>query len=290
MKRTIKWLGYALFAIVILFSSIYYLFPSELIVNYIQNSIKEMNPEYQVSVREASLKIPPGLKLKDVDLYHKNLLMFKANDIILKPELWSLLNEKRTVWFQIKAYQGLLSGMAEIDAQNTVNEPSINADFSGLSIKDISAFNRMTKIGLSGFLSGRISFKAQEGRKQRIDANIHISEGTVELPVPILNLGNLSFKSIDADIMIRNNKLELIDCVFKGNEVDVTLAGNGVIQKAFENTRIDLTGIIELTPLMKNDKTKGNYSGVSSRIKKYKNGIPIRIGGTLGNPEFSLKL
>lgn len=290
MKSMKKWLGYISFGVVVLLFSIYHLFPSELIVNYIQNGLQQMNSGYQVSIQKASLKFPMGVKFQDVDLYHNDLLVFEANDVFMKPRYKTIFMKKKMIWFEIGAYDGILTGLMEMGRIDKNTRPNIDASFHDLKIRDISAFNRMANLDISGFLSGKMSINLEDGSQNRIDANIHIKDGLVQLPIPLLNLGNLSFKSIDADIQVVDNQMELNDCVFKGNEVDVILGGTGIIHEIFDKTRLDLAGTIELTPLMENKDGRVNYSGVLTRMKKYKNGIPVKIGGTIRNPEFSLKL
>ena len=100
-------------------------------------------------------------------------------------------------------------------------------------------------------------------------------------------LESFSFESIAADIAMNNQKIQINECIIKGNQADGRISGSVNLKNPLGKSVLDLTGTIKPHQLLIENLQKS--FPVKSLLKTGKGGLPIRLYGTIDQPGFSLK-
>ena len=100
-------------------------------------------------------------------------------------------------------------------------------------------------------------------------------------------LKSFSFESIAVDIAMNNQKIQINNCIIKGNQADGRISGSVNLKNPLGKSVLDLTGTIKPHHLLI-EKLQKSFP-VMSLLKTGKSDFPIRLYGTIDQPGFSLK-
>ena len=286
MKNTRKWLPYFLFILAVTAFFIYYLFPSDKVKNLILANLNKTYPGINIAVDHVKPAFPLGLRLYNVNFYHTHDPLFRMEQIKIAPGLLSLFRSKIIFCFKGSAYTGILEGKGEF----TKNGPEVMIDgkLSGVRIKKISAIKDFIGRNISGVLDGNFTYRNQKESGDNLKAELIISDGQLELLTPLLQLENLPFKKITADLAMKNMNLQIKKCIITGDQMDGSISGSVTLKNTPGQSYLKLSGTIKPHPLFIEDL--GNDLPANLLPKKIfgKNGVHIRIYGTLDKPRFFL--
>ena len=286
MNNTRKWLPYFLFILAVTAFFIYFLFPSDKIKNLITVHFNKTCPGINIAVDYVKPAFPPGLRLYNVNFYHTHDPLFRMEQIKITPGLLSLFRSKIIFCFKGSAYTGILEGKGEF----TENGPEVMIDgkLSGIRIKKISAIKDFIGRNISGVLDGNFTYRNQKESGDNLKAEFIISNGQLELLTPLFQLESLPFKKITAELAIKNMNLQIKKCIIHGDQMDGSISGFVTLKNPPGQSYLKLSGTIKPHPLFLEEL--GNDLSANLLPKKIfgKNGIHIRIYGTLDNPRFFL--
>ena len=286
MKHTRKWLPYFLFILVVTVFFIYYLFPSDKIKNFITFNLNKTHPDIHIAVGHVKPAFPPGLRLYNVNFFHTRNPLFTVEKIKIAPGLLSLFRSKIIFFFKGRAYTGLLEGKGEY----TKNKPEVVIDgkLSGIQVKEISAIKDFTGRTISGVLEGTFTYRNEKEFGDNLKAKLAISGGQLELVTPLLQMKNITFKKITADLVMKNRNLQVKKCIINGDQMDGRISGSVTLKNTVGQSDLKLSGRIKPQPLL--IEKLGNDLSANLLSKKIfgKNELHIRIYGTLDNPRFFL--
>lgn len=286
MNNTRKWLPYFLFILAVTAFFIYFLFPSDKIKNLITVHFNKTCPGINIAVDYVKPAFPPGLRLYNVNFYHTHDPLFRMEQIKITPGLLSLFRSKIIFCFKGSAYTGILEGKGEF----TENGPEVMIDgkLSGIRIKKISAIKDFIGRNISGVLDGNFTYRNQKESGDNLKTEFVISNGQLELLTPLFQLESLPFKKITAELAIKNMNLQIKKCIIHGDQMDGSISGFVTLKNPPGQSYLKLSGTIKPHPLFLEEL--GNDLSANLLPKKIfgKNGIHIRIYGTLDNPRFFL--
>jgi type II secretion system protein N len=286
MNNTRKWLPYFLFILAVTAFFIYFLFPSDKIKNLITVHFNKTYPGINIAVDYVKPAFPPGLRLYNVNFYHTHDPLFRMEQIKIAPGLLSLFRSKIIFCFKGSAYTGILEGKGEF----TKNGPDVMIDgkLSGIRIKKISAIKDFIGRNISGVLDGNFTYRNQKESGDNLKAELIISNGQLELLTPLFQLESLPFKTITAELAMKNMNLQIKKCIIHGDQMDGSISGSVTLKNPPGQSYLKLSGTIKPHPLFLEEL--GNDLSANLLPKKIfgKNGIHIRIYGTLDNPRFFL--
>lgn len=288
-----KYLGYALYGILLIIGLLYYRFPSEAIVCYLQSTADEISPQYHVMVEKARLSFPFGMKLMEARVTlkgHPGINIFISDSLLIRPDLWSFFKGESKYQFNCHAYGGDITGSIHL-AANDVDDP--DAPFtSSIELKDvrISDYNYLsTLIGrnVKGILGGVITYR---GKRNLLingtgEANLRISDGLVELLQPVFGLESIGFDNLWIKMILEKKKISLARVELEGREIKGTLSGTIRLKNKFSNSRLALRGSIEpQEDFFNSDKGASSILKLfERRLKKGKLNFVIR--GTPSDPK-----
>ena len=272
-----------MYIIVVTALCIYYLFPSDAVKRYIAFNLNHANHELNITIDNIKPVFPPGLRLYNVSIYRLSNLLLEAKQIKITPGLLSLFRPKTTFFFKAEAYEGLLEGRADIMA----NKLMINTDLFGVRTKDMSVVQNLFNRKISGMLSGKVTYTGNRKFAGTANAKLILSNCEVELVTPVFNLESFSFESIAAEVAMNNQKIQINECIIKGNQADGRISGSVNLKNPLGKSVLNLTGTIKPHHLLVENMQ--NIFPVKSLLKTGEGGLPIKLYGTIDQPCFCLR-
>ena len=282
-KKT--WLLYSSYAVIVAAFFFYYLFPSHSLKTYIIAQAGRVNPGFRLNAEKAELVFPYKIRLQNVDLDHFSDRLLEADILTVTPRLRSLISRKSLFKFSMNAYQGYITGTADIaNGQRLV----LNAAASEVQLADIPFLNNMSENRVEGVLQGSLNYAAGKGRLETLNIDLDLSNLIIVLATPFFTIEQLRFDSVETDAYLQNQQLKISRVTLTGNQIEGNLTGYASINNDIRQTTINLSGtvmphqeFIESSgfqippPLMDSLKSGG--------------GIPIRISGPLDNLRLATK-
>lgn len=289
IRKNKKWFGYTLYVIVLTMALLYYRFPSDLILDYVRTTAQRIDPGLHLSIKEVSPSFPLGLKCIQGELSPRpdsDKAFFKADSLLIRPEILSFVQGKYRYHFDVSAYDGGVKGNILFTTHN------FQAPFTtAVEVKDIFIGNNALLQGaigryLEGILSGTITYKGQSWylRDGEGEADLRLSNGRVELLQPILSLEAIEFDEILIKLALQNQRVDLNQVALKGREISGTLSGTINLKKDLLKSSLNLSGSIEpFADLFKSlTGTRDTMKLFQQRLKRGR--IRFTIRGTLSNP------
>jgi type II secretion system protein N len=261
---------------------LFYLFPADVVKNKLSFAVAEIHPGLNLAIDKITPAFPPGLRLQPVEFYHHRALLLSAEQIKIAPVLLSLLNPPVKFVFKGRAYGGDVEGRGEFDAKQSDSKGTIGAQFAGIQIKEISVIQNLTDFKIAGLLDGKIKYDIAKISGRNLSAELVLSDCTIELLASVFILDTISFKKIEADIALNNNKLQLKQCILKGKQMDGTMSGTITLKNPFKDSVLKLSGAITPQPLLLENLSK---IFPVNRKKMKQGAMHITIGGTFDKPD-----
>jgi len=289
MKKKFLYLSYII-AVFIFF--LYILFPSDAVKTYIEHKLSGINPDLSISIDHINPVFPPGVRLNDVSFYYIRSLLLDAETIKIVPGIFSVFSSKTVFSFKGIAYDGIINGRADIGGN--AGHITIDADLSGVQIKDIPAIKNLAgiekdKYKVSGILDGKVAYSNNRGSDRIMGAKLGISDCMIKLEEPVFNHENFAFSKIKADLATVKKRLQIKSCTIEGDKANANISGSIVTKKNLGSSVLDLKGNIKLKPLFFDNMEKNLLAGIFPEKMSGNSSFSFKIGGTFDNPEFTLK-
>ena len=232
---------------------LYYRFPSDALGDYLQSTADEINPRYHVLVGKVRPSFPFGMKFLKTRVSlreNRDTNLFMAESLLIKPGLWSFLKGESKYWFDCLAYGGDIKG--SVNFSDNSGEASERLFTTSMELRDIRINDYeylFTLIGrnVKGVLGGIITYSGQGSLliNGTGEANLRISDGSVELLQPIFSLESVSFDDLWIKMILEKTKIKLTRVELEGREIKGTLSGTIGLKQNFSRSRLALRGSIE---------------------------------------------
>lgn len=265
----------------------YYLFPSNIVKNYITYNLNKIYPDINITIDYIKPAISPGLRLHNVGFYHQNNSLLVAEQIKIAPSLLSLLSPKKTFFFKSKTCGGTIKGKGQLVKNESVHPVMIDAKISGIQVKDILAIQNLTDRKISGILGGSFTYNKDNKSGENLSAKFIISDCEIKLLTPVFMLESATFSKIEADLELRNRRLQVKQCIIKGNQVDGFISGTITLRKPSAKSILNLAGTIKPHQLFLDKLGKNLPANLLPQKLFDKNGFSIRLYGRLDKPGYS---
>lgn len=287
MKK--KWLLYLLFTLVSTAFFIYYLFPADQIKNYMVFHLNKAHPDINITIDQIKPAFPPGVWLYDVTIYQTNDTLLILKQIKVAPNLLSLFGSKIIFFFKANTCDGMIDGKGELTHDTAFKNIHIDATFSDIQISEIHALRRLNSRNISGVLAGHVIYSKDPSSGEDVRAMLSISDSEIELLNPILMLESIAFNIIESDIVVKNRKVQFKQCSLKGHQMDGSIAGSIILKKPLERSVLKLVGTIRPNPTFLASLEKDLPKHLIPKKFFSKNGLPIKLSGTIEKPNFLIK-
>lgn len=267
---------------------LYVLFPAETLKQYIAYRLTQGNPSVKVTIDHLRAALPPGVKLYDITVSHRNAAIVDLDSLKITPSIFSILGSNKRIAFFGDAYSGQIKGTAEVDEETQPQKIEVDAELSEVQIQRISTLRSFIEHKLSGQLNGAVIFKNM-GRDQTATGNFSITDGRIDFAQPVLNQKFLAFKDIDADLVLKNQELFIKRCSLKGSQMDATISGTISIDNRTGSNRLNVNGTMKPHHVLLASLGKNMPVNLIPRGKAGDKGFSFKIKGSLEAPVFSIK-
>jgi type II secretion system protein N len=288
MARKTKWFGYIFYCFLVTAGFLYFCFPSDIIKNYMINAANKSNIPITLSINRITPRPTLGLKVEDTEIYLKDTpahMLFRADTLIVRPEIWSFIKGSQRYYFTCQAYGGRAKGNIQLLKKDMTQPFHAEMELHDIRIGGHEYLEKLAGRSIQGRLTGNLSYSGTTNNLVSGDgeANLKLLDGTVELLLPLLELDSISFNQITIDTVLKKGKLTITRCEFTGPQLKGDLSGNISMRSQIEHSSLDLRGALEPHAAF---FTGAGRSGIMNIIQnRLKRGtLSFIIRGTLSKP------
>jgi type II secretion system protein N len=289
-----KWIGYAVYGIILMFVLLIYRFPSDALKEYIQTGINSRNPNLSLTIQTASLSFPFHLKFTGVECRKKedpSTTVFKTNEILVKPSFWSLFTKNQTYRFSCSAYEGTVTGNVNLQKNGETAKYISSIELKNINVNDKSPLPAFIKDYFDGTLEGTIKYSGSgfDDAGGNGEASLTLSKGSIKLGTPILDIKSIDFKEVLIKADLKDQTLSIPDLSLQGDNFLGQGSGAITIKNPIIKSLINFNASIEPTATSVRKSTSGSNAMALLR-QSLKNGkISFTLQGTIEQPVFRLK-
>jgi len=289
MGKAKTFLLYAAYTIVILVICLYIRFPSEKIGSYLAFRLGRMAPDISLSIADAKPSFPPGIRLDRLVISSAEAdKLLEIDYTKVSPALLSLAEDQTRYRFKGTMLSGHFSGTAAIGDESDNRSLQIEAEFSGLQISELPALLAYAKRRIAGSLEGSI-IHANTGSAGSTQIRILLTDGSLELLAPIPEMNRIPFETIEIELSITKDRVQVRKCAMSGGYVEGDLKGMVRLRTPLQNSTINLRGRIKPQAEIISALRENLPPALLPKRLTDQNGFPITLDGTLENPGFKLR-
>jgi type II secretion system protein N len=281
-KAKIFWVFYIICVALFFF---YILFPSETVKEYLADQVRQVHPGLAVEIGRVKPGFPPGLKLYDISVYHFGHALAEMDNLKISPDFLSLFLSTTHLSFRGNGYGGTVKGQMDISKNSANREMTVDADLTGIQVKQLEALSAITTHKISGSLDGTLTFTTTAPH-QGLSGDLILKDGEIEFTPPVLNQNMLSFSTIEAELMLNNRSLTINRCQIEGNQLGAQISGSVKFSGRSARKILDLSGMVNPQAALL-AKLGKNIPQLFAGRNSDKQGFPFKITGTMDSPEYS---
>ncbi|MGB2687555.1 MAG: type II secretion system protein GspN, partial [Desulfobacterales bacterium] len=211
-----------------------------------------------------------------------------TEQIKVVPNLLSLFRSKIIFFFNGSALEGILEGKGEFIKNRPDQNVIIEGKFSNINIKEISAVKQFIGRNLTGILEGNFTYRNGGKLGGTHEARFNISDGEIELLIPVFKLENIHFSKIEAEMTMENQRLKVKRCIIKASPLDGNVSGLINLREPLGQSYLRLLGVIKPNQEFLAELGKDLPTNLLPEEIFSKKVVRIRIYGTLDEPRFFL--
>jgi type II secretion system protein N len=265
--------GYILAGIAMLFVCLYLRFPGEALADYVK-AFAARYPGSLLSIDKIRPTFPPGLALANVtigDRDHPEATL-RMDDLSVRPGGLSLLMGRLTLLLTAKGYGGEATGRVDFSRLFSLGGPlSAGASLRDVRIEKCAWLQEALARQVTGTLQGTVSLSGTMEALNNMTGNVDftLTNGVYPLIDGFLDVKKIDFSKIEGKLSFLNGAIKITQLTLTGEKLRVSLKGNILMANEFPESRIDLSGTIELP-------------GQGSKR------LTLNISGTIDNPKTRL--
>jgi type II secretion system protein N len=119
-----------------------------------------------------------------------------------------------------------------------------------------------------------------------LDAGFIISDGELELLMPILKQNSIPFTKIETNITVKNERFNIKRCTIKGDQLDGSISGLVYLTEPLDRSRLRLSGLIKPNSEFIEKLGKDLPLNLLPKNILSKKVVRLRIYGSLDAPRF----
>lgn len=288
-KSIKSWVVYTGYMIVLTVALLYFLFPGDIIQNFIEQRIANSGSGIIVTIDSVKPALPVGLECRGGELFLRGKpdSPVRVERVGIFPRIGACLSGHSAFNFHILAYEGKVTGNIRFSGYRISGPFEVNLHLEDIMLEKIPAMRNLTGRSIAGRLLGDITYHYESGTfvQGKGTCSFTLSNGSIELSLPFLEPGKIRFLYIAGIARLANGRLTLEKCNLDGDTLRCGLSGNITLYKNIEDSIVNIRGEIE--PL-KTSLEQGNMTGLLlSLIGKQRNKekIPFAIKGTIRDPK-----
>ncbi len=265
--------GYILAGIAMLLFFLYLRFPGEALTDYVKAAAAQ-DPRALISLDTIRPSFPPGLSASNVTIGDRGRpeATLHADILSVRPRGFSLLRGELAFLIAAKGYGGEARGRVDFPRLFSLRGPlSAEATLRDVRIERCAWLQEALARRITGTLQGTVSLNGTKETLKNSTGNVDftLTNGVFPLADGFLDFKKIDFSRIEGKLRILNGTIKITQLTLTGETLRASLKGNILIADEFRESRIDLSGTIEMP-------AQGNRR------------LTLNISGTLDNPKTRL--
>lgn len=289
MKKIIKWVLYPGYIIAVTAFFLYMLFPTDVAMEYFTGYLGKHYPDYSVTVDTIKPVFPPGVRLNSVSIAFRGDTWVDLDQLHIRPRYLSVLSQRKTVRFAGTAYSGKLWGSIVFRRASSAYQMTAAAELKGIRLEENEYLQTLSGRKIGGGLDSTIGYSGDKGKDGSLKVNLHVKDGEVGLTNPLFSINNLTFKKVEAELVVDKRSLKLNRCDISGDQVDGDVTGVVLFRKPFERSRLEFKSNVTPHHLLMASLKKVLPKSLLPSKKGGEKGYPIKLYGTIEKPKISLR-
>lgn len=286
MKKTFAYITYVI-AVTMVF--LYYLFPSDALETYMAHHVSRLWPAFQVKTGTITPSLPPGLKVDHPVLYRDQQAIADADWLKFVPAWLTLFSAEKEVRIRGGAYEGALTGRILLSGLDASPAVDLDLVFGGIQVDQIPSISAFITHTITGEAAGKLRFNNLESHSGNGKLEITVTDSSLSLNPPVLEIRELNFNSIDLEADLADGRVRISRFDVKGREANITASGTIVLREPLDASAVNISGKILPHPSFIRNLSGMVPSGLITERSISSGGIPFRISGTVVQPGFSLR-
>jgi len=291
VNKNKKWLGYALYVVLVTGILLYYLFPAQPVEEVLNNGVKRINQALVFKAGKIRPWISPGLSISGGNIFWDDVKapLFKTDTFYAGLQMLKFLRGEYSFDLSGRAYGGDLKGTLHVADKST---DSLSGDlvFNDFHVQEYTFLAEKFEHRITGRLGGEITYSGKsagaKGGEGRLE--LRLSNGQIQFKKPLFSIGSVDLQNIRLEAQIRRSELTITRAELTGPEVNGTVTGTILLQRDINLSQINLKGTLEPQATFYQQ-----YPDVSELLKSLKKRVKrgqyfFAVTGTLGAPEFRL--
>jgi len=290
MSKKKKWFGYIFYFLIVTAGFLYLRFPSDVIKDYVMSTANRPNIPVVLSMNRVTPWPTLGLKVEDAEVSLNGTpahTLFKADSLIVRPEIWSFIKGDQKYSFTCRAYGGHAKGYVQFLKRDMTPPFHAEMELQDVQIGGHAYLEELAGRRIQGRLTGNLYYSGKTDNLVSGDggANLRLVDGAIELLLPLLELDSIAFNQIVIDAVLKKKMITVARCELSGPQLKGNLSGDISVRDQFEKSSLDLRG--ELEPFAAFFTGAEGSSGAMNILKKrLKRGtLSFIIRGTLREPK-----
>ena len=289
MRRSARIFLYSLYALIAVLFFLYFRFPSDAVRDLLIEQVSQVQPDVKVSTRQVNPVFPPGLKFKPLEVQYAALPLASADFLKLRPELLSLLREQKNFIFGGSIGSGEFNGRAELAAGSRGVQARVLMNMTGVPIEALALFRNWPGYKPSGDVNADIDYDSRQGTGGAARVNLNISPAKVMINPPIMGLGQIEFATVQAEMTITPQMLQIRRCEASGPQLEGRVSGSVIFRQPLETSRVTLSCTLKPQAAFVAEHKNDVLGGLLANNNAQKRGIVFRISGTLDDPRYVIR-
>ncbi len=274
LKISRTFFGYALAGILMLLVFLYLRFPGDAVGNYLKASVVARHPGMLLALDSIGPTAPPGIALENLTIGFRGRpeATLHVNRLAFAPGWLSAVQGKAAVVATASLYGGEIKGHGELAKPFSRRGPfTATLRFDGLRLEKCLLLQNILTRQISGTLRGSFAATGDAGPLKNVAGKLEatLTNGSYQLLENVAGFDKIAFSRIDLKMEMKSGALKITNLTVNGDKLRITLKGNILLAADLQESRLDLTGSVEL-------------QGAGGRR------MPMTIGGVWGNPTVKL--
>jgi type II secretion system protein N len=205
-----KWLGYTLYVVLVTLVLLYYLFPARAVEEFVDNSIRRINPALGFKAEKVRPWVPAGMRISGGQIYVNDSPaspVFKTDTMYIMARILKLIQGKYSFDLDGTAYSGEISGRFDSGDNNAETFDS------ELVFKDLDLAGYEFPAGrfqhkITGLVSGEIVYNNDSAGGNGM-AQLRLNNGRLQFQTPIFGINAIDLQNIDLELKLQNKRINI---------------------------------------------------------------------------------
>lgn len=241
MKR---WILYTAYLVAITAVWLYVQFPAGTIRAYAVQKAASLVPGLVMTVDAVNLEFPLAVRFDRVSLSYRGDSVLGLSWVDVHPGWQTLLSGKVAAGFETQVDKGRIHGWLELVRAPEWAPKRFQLELEAVQLADLPILARQIGRKISGRCNGEMVYEATNAAP-RLQAQLSLQDGQVEIRQPMIKRSALSFSRIDSEIEARGRSVNLRRIVWQGAEIDGEASGTIALKAPLSTSELEIRGEVK---------------------------------------------